>query len=62
MRTAIAIGGRVLPADVERTETGFSARCELVIRGAARCYVGSAETYDGALLALRRDVLAALSE
>jgi hypothetical protein len=57
MRSAISLGGRVLPVDIERTSTRFEATCLYRVGAAVGRFVGAAETYDGALLALRQTVL-----
>ena len=57
MRSAISLGGRVLPVEIERTATGFEATCLHRVGATVRRFVGAAENYDGALLALRQTVL-----
>ena len=59
MKTAIGIGGRVLPVDVKRTDDGFSASYSALIKGVLQSLVGTSDTYDGALQELRRRILAA---
>lgn len=57
MRTAISLGGRVLPVDIERTATGFEATCMHRIGSVIQQFAGAAETYDGALAGLRQKIL-----
>jgi hypothetical protein len=57
MRTAISLGGRVVPVDIERTAAGFEATCTHRIGSVMRQFAGAAATYDGALAALRQKIL-----
>jgi hypothetical protein len=58
MKTAIGIGGRVLPVLVERTDEGFTASYSARVAGEMQFFMGSAETYDGALQDLRTKIVA----
>jgi hypothetical protein len=59
MKTSVSIGGRVLPVEVLRTDTGYSASFSDRFCGEARHYDGAGATYEAALQALRGKLLAA---
>ena len=58
MRSAISLGGRVVPVESERTATGFEATCMHRTGSTVSRFIGAAETYEGALAALRQKILA----
>ncbi|HET8727570.1 MAG TPA: hypothetical protein VFO41_08690 [Alphaproteobacteria bacterium] len=60
MRTAISIGARVVPVDIDQSDTGYTASCIQRVSGEERRFTGSADTYDHALQALKLKVLSAL--
>jgi hypothetical protein len=57
MRSAICLGGRVVPVEIERIATGFEATCMYKVGAAISRFAGTAATYDGALAALRKNIL-----
>jgi hypothetical protein len=58
MRSAISLGGSVVPVEIERTDAGFEATCMHRIGATTARFMGAAETYEGALAALRKKILA----
>jgi hypothetical protein len=59
MKTAIGIGGRVIPVNVEHVGEDFTATCSEAVRGEMQLLAVTADSYDGALQALRGKILAA---
>jgi hypothetical protein len=57
MRSAISLGGQVVPVEVERIPAGFEATCTYKIGPTTSRFAGTAATYEGALAALRKTIL-----
>ena len=57
MRSAISLGGSVVPVEIERIPAGFEATCMYKVGPTTSRFAGTATTYEGALAALRKNIL-----
>ena len=58
MKSALAIGGRVVPVEVVLEGEEFCARCEFDGGAGKTKLTGRGESFDAALLSLRNTILA----
>jgi hypothetical protein len=63
MKSAIYVGGQVLPVTIDRSEQGgYSASADVRIGPATRVLSGAGDTYEAALGNLRSNILLAKSQ
>ncbi len=59
MKSAIGIGGQIVAVEVEFDGLQYAATCQRPLGRADTVLVAHADSYDGALLALRSKILSA---